>query len=112
MGCGGPGSVKYNYNSKERTIPHRELQIINKWTKGALARRAWLRTINLNKLANLRVPSHWDKASRTLVYSKETLMSEKEVFAQFDRKAGAAKTLYWNGFHKHIGEGKTYMGQW
>ena len=64
-------------------------------------------------MTKMKYPDHFDSEKKTLVYSKESLMDDKEIFYQFDSKNGAAKKLFWNGNFKKIDQNKTvYMGQW
>ena len=44
--CGsGPQTVVYTHNLKERKIKTKDLDILNKWTKGAMARRKFMKLV-------------------------------------------------------------------
>jgi hypothetical protein len=76
--CGSaPASVNYSHNQQERTIPVSNLQVIEKWGKGALARRRLRKTIASKQLAGLKYPE-WKE--NKLVASDQTLLSDKELF--------------------------------
>lgn len=42
-----------------------------------------------------------------MVFTDETLLTEKELFIQLDYQRGS-KNLVWNNFEKEIGKNKTY----
>ena len=76
--CGSaPASVNYQHNQQERTIPLQNLQVLEKWGKGAIARRRLRKIIASKQLAGLKYPE-WKE--NKLVASDQTLMSDKELF--------------------------------
>ena len=111
--CGTtPASVQYRHNETVRAIDKKDLDTLNKWFLKAMHHRQLKRTINANKLGNLSYPAQFDAQTKKLLFSKERLLTEQEIFYQFDKVNGAARNLYWNGFFKSIGDGKRYLGQW
>lgn len=57
--CGsGPQTVVYEYNMKTRKIKSKDLAIINKWTKGAMARRKFVKLVLTKTIQNLRYPCY------------------------------------------------------
>ena len=51
--CGsGPQTVVYTHNMKEHKIKCKDLEILNKWTKGAMARRKFVKMVLVKTVAS------------------------------------------------------------
>ena len=93
MGCSGnQQSVKYTHNMKTRTIKGKDLNTIQKWTSGALARRRFKRLVQMKSIGGLKKPVY---ENGKLVSTKEELYKDSELAYLMDYQAGG-KGLYWN----------------
>ena len=86
----------------------KQVNILNKWAAGAIARRRFKRIILTKTIAELKYPKYVDK---TVSWTDDKLLSDQELFIILDFKKGS-KTLVWNNFFKDIGKNKQYQGQW
>jgi hypothetical protein len=93
---------------KEHKVPMKQVNILNKWAAGAIARRRFKRIVLTKQIGELRYPKYEDKA---LSWSEERLFTDQELFVIMDFKRGS-KSLVWNNFFKDIGKNKQYQGQW
>jgi len=89
----------------ERKIPMKDVDVINKWAKGAQARRNVKKMIASHAIATLKYPSY---DGEQLVDTQEALMTDKEADDLIDPKHG----MFWNNNKVDIGKGKKYQGQW
>lgn len=107
MGCCGTTTnkgVKYG----DRVIPMKEIQIIEKWTTGAIARRRFKKFVQVKSIACQKKPVY---KNGKLIKTDEVLMTDDDVAYQLSHKAGG-KGHYWNTRFVDIQKGRKYRGQW
>jgi hypothetical protein len=101
--CGSkPQSAIYTYNMQERKVPMMNVNVLNKWAAGAIARRKFKRIIITKMIAELKYPKYEEK---TITWTADKLLTDQELFIIMDFKRGS-KTLVWNNFFKDIGKNK------
>jgi len=93
---------------KERKILNKDIKTIEKWTKGALARRRFKKMVIVSQFTKLRKPVY-DDGKRE--YLQEVLFNDDDIAYQIDWKAGG-KGLSFNTKTVDLPKGKTYVGQW
>ena len=93
---------------KTRTIASKDLNTIQKWTSGALARRRFKRLVQMKSIGDLKKPIYKDGK---LIATDETLYKDSELAYHTDYQAGG-KGLYWNTKWVDIQKGRMYHGQW
>jgi hypothetical protein len=86
----------------------KEVNILNKWAAGAIARRKFKRVILTKQIGELKYPVYSEKS---IEWTKDRLFTDQELFVIMDFKRGS-KSLVWNNFFKDIGKNKQYQGQW
>lgn len=73
--CGsGQPSTTYKVNTVERKIYLKDLLVLQKWTKGALARRHLRKNKICNDIANLKYPTYEDNQLTT---TNDSLLTQK-----------------------------------
>jgi len=78
------------------------LNSINKWARGAIARRQFRKLVLTMQIAGLKYPEY---QGEKLEKSDKPLLTEKELFLQLSWEADG-KDLYWNNFFVDIGKNK------
>jgi hypothetical protein len=85
--CGSkPQSAIYTHNMQERKVPMKQVNILNKWAAGAIARRKFKRIVLTKMIAELKYPQYKDK---TITWSDEKLLTDQELFIIMDFKRGS-----------------------
>ena len=108
--CGSkPQSAIYTVNMQERKVPMNQINVLNKWAAGAIARRKFKRIILTKTIANLKYPKYEEKS---ITWTEDKLLTDQELFIILDFKKDGSKKLVWNNFFKDIGKNKQYQGQW
>lgn len=93
---------------EDRTITAKELKILERWGRGALARRKVKKMVQTMRIANLKKPIYREGK---LVFTDKKLLSNDDLAFQLSSNGGA-RNLYWNTQLIDIGKGRKYEGQW
>ena len=88
----------------DRKIEVSKLTLINKWTKGALARRRLQKIIITKRIQNLKYPTY---ENQELKFTDETLFTDKELYLMMDYNRGS-RNLVWNNHYIILDKKKLY----